>query len=130
MSRSIFALILAGVLALPGAQLQAQEEVVGEWEMTTQGRGGAFTQTFAFTMEEGDLHGTVSAGQFGTTELTNITFEDGMLTFDVTRTFRDNSFTQTYSGTIDGGQMTGTVEGGRGGRGGGPTEFTMERVEG
>jgi len=72
----------------------------------------------------------VSAGQFGTTELTNITFEDGALTFDVTRTFRDNSFTQTYSGTIEGGQMTGTVEGGRGGRGGGPTEFTMERVEG
>jgi len=51
MSRSIFALILAGVLAVPGAHLQAQEEVVGEWEMTTEGRGGTFTQTFACTME-------------------------------------------------------------------------------
>jgi len=128
MSRSLFALVLAGALTLPGAQLQAQEEVLGEWEMTTEGRGGTFTQTFAFTMEEGELHGTVTAGQFGTTELTDITFEDGTLTFAVTRTFRDNSFTQTYTGTIEGDQMTGTVEGGRGGRGGGPSEFTMQKV--
>jgi len=129
MSRSAIILVLAGALLLPVGQLQAQEEVVGEWEMSFETGRGSFTQTLAFTLEDGELGGTVTS-QAGTTELANVSFEDDTLTFDLTRTFRDNSFTQTYTATIEGDEMTGTIEGGRGGRGGGPTEFTAQRVEG
>jgi hypothetical protein len=125
MSWSRFALLLAGALLLPTAQLQAQEEVLGSWEMSFETGRGSFTQTFAFAMEEGELTGTVES-QMGTTELTNVSFEDGTLTFDVTRNFGGNSFTQSYTATVDGDEMTGTIEGGRGG----PTEFTAQRAEG
>lgn len=137
MVRSAFALLAAALLAWPAAGLSAQEEVVGEWEMSIQTGRGSFTQTFAFTMEDGALKGTVTNQMGGTervTDLSNVKFEDGTLTFDVTRTFRDNSFTQSYTATIDGDEMTGTITGGRGGRGGGgrggPQEFTAIRKSG
>ena len=129
MSRSKLALVLAAALLVPAADLSAQEAVVGEWESAIQTGRGSFTQTFVFSMEDGALKGTVTT-QFGSSELSDISFEDGTLTFSVTRTFRDNSFTQTYTATVEGNEMTGTISGGGGGRGGGrggPREFTATR---
>jgi hypothetical protein len=125
MSWSRFTLLLAGALLLPTANLQAQEEVLGSWEMSFETGRGTFTQTFTFTMEEGELGGTVET-QMGTTELTNVSFEEGTLTFDRTLDFGGNSFTQSYTATVEGDEMTGTFEGGRGG----PTEFAAEKTEG
>ena len=112
MSWSRFSLLLAaGALLLPTTQLQAQEEFVGSWEQSMETGRGAFTQTFVFAITDGKLTGTMSS-QMGDTDLTNVEYDDGTVTFDVTRDFGGNSFTQSYTATVDGDEMTGTMEGG------------------
>ncbi len=137
MSRFKVTLVLAAALTLPAAKVAAQEEFVGGWEFAIETGRGSFSQTFAFTLEDGTLSGTVTS-QIGTSELTDLSHEGGTLTFSVTRTFGDNSFTQTFTATVSGDEMTGTITtaGGRGGRGGGgggrggPREFTATRTSG
>ena len=57
-------------------------------------------------------------------QLQNVSFEEGRITFEVTRRFRNREVTQSYSAAIDGDQMTGTMSGGRGR---GQREFTAVR---
>ena len=137
MSRFKLALVLAAALTLPAAEIAAQEEFVGGWEFAIETGRGSFSQTFAFTVEDGALSGTVTS-QIGTSDLTDLSYEDGTLTFSITRTFGDNSFTQNFTTSVSGDEMTGTstIAGGRGGRGGGgggrggPREFTATRTSG
>lgn len=134
MSRFKFALVLAAALTLPADEIAAQEEFVGGWEFAIETGRGSFSQTFAFTLEDGTLSGTVTS-QIGISELMDLTYEDGTLTFSITRTFGDNTFTQDFTTTVSGDEMTGTITiaGGRGGGGGGrggPREFTAARTSG
>ena len=122
MSRVALALaILAGLTVQP-TTLQAQQDVVGSWEMSIETPRGAMTQTFEFTQDGDVLSGTVT-GPRGSTALQNVQFVDGVLTFEVLREFRGNSMTQSFSATIEGDEMTGTMTGGRGGG----REFTAVR---
>lgn len=94
MSRSALVLLAAAALAVPAAELSAQDPetryapVLGSWESTFETPGGTFTQTFVFRVENGALAGMVSGSRGGDTELENVSFEDGTLTFKVTREFR------------------------------------------
>lgn len=129
MLRSAFALIAVAALALPATELSAQdtEEVydalVGEWErMVEIPGGGNFTETFVFTVEDDVLTG-ISSTEYGDTELDEVSFEDGTLTFEVARNFEGQSFTQSFTATVEEDEMTGTVDGGPGGN----QEFTATR---
>ena len=127
MSRSIilaFALTLASV---PAIEVSAQTSsdfaaVLGAWEMTLDTPRGSMTQTLTFVADGDELTGSATARN-GTLQLQNVAFEDGRITFQVTRTLRNREITQSYSATIQGDQMAGTVSGGRGGG----REFTAVR---
>ena len=127
MSRLI-ALALALTLAsVPASRASAQTSsdfsaVLGAWEMTLETPRGSMTQTLTFVAEGDELTGSAMAPN-GTIQLQNVSFEDGRVTFEVTRSFRNREITQSYSATIEGDQMTGTVSGPRGG----PREFTAVR---
>lgn len=125
MLRSALGLVAAAALVLPAAELSAQDadELVGEWERTVEIPGGGnFTETFVFTVEDDVLTG-VSSTEFGDTDLEEVSFEDGTLTFSVARNFEGENFTQTFTATVEGDEMTGTVEGGPPGS----QEFTATR---
>ena len=122
MSRVALAFAILTGLTVQPATLQAQQDVVGSWEMSIETPRGAMTQTFEFTQDGDVLSGTVT-GRRGSTELQNVQFVDGVLTFEVLREFRGNSMTQSFSATIEGDEMTGTMTGGRGGG----REFTAVR---
>jgi hypothetical protein len=127
MSRLPVLLFLAAAFAAPttlAAQEDAYKALLGEWEMTQETPRGTMTQQFVFTLDGGELKGTVTS-RMGTFDLTNVKFEEGKLTFDVERSFRDRSFTQSFTATIDGSEMKGTMSGGR--RGDRP--FTAARKE-
>ncbi|MYH50038.1 MAG: hypothetical protein F4151_11060 [Gammaproteobacteria bacterium] len=127
MSRLIalaFALTLASV---PATRASAQTSsdfsaVLGAWEMTLETPRGSVTQTLTFAADGDALAGSATARN-GTIQLQNVAFEDGRITFQVTRTLRNREITQSYSATIEGDQMTGTVSGARGG----DREFTAMR---
>ena len=127
MSRLIalaLALTLASVPATPAAAQTASDfsAVLGAWEMTLETPRGSMTQTLTFVADGDELTGSAMAPN-GTTQLQNVAFEDGRVSFEVTRSFRNREITQSYSATIEGGRMTGTVSGPRGG----PREFTAVR---
>ena len=121
-------LFLAAALMTPVLTLSAQDQsaayqpVLGEWEMTFETPRGEVTQQFVFTVEDGQLKGVVSGMRGGTTELKDVAFEDGQLTFVFERTMRERTMRQQFTATIDGDQMNGTITGGRGER-----EFTAKR---
>ena len=91
--------------------------------MTLETPRGSMTQTLTFVADGDQLKGTASAPN-GSTELQGVAFQDGEITFQVTRTFRNREMTQSFTATIDGDHMTGTISGGRGG---GQREFTAVR---
>ena len=127
MSRLI-ALALALTLAsVPAGRAAAQTSsdfsaVLGAWEMTLETPRGSMTQTLTFGTDGDELTGSAMAPN-GTIQLQNVAFEDGRVSFEVTRSFRNREITQSYSATIEGDRMTGTVSGPRGG----PREFTAVR---
>ena len=97
--------------------------VLGAWEMTLETPRGTMTQTLTFVADGDELTGSATAPN-GTMQLQNVSFQDGTLTFQVTRSFRNREMTQSYTATADGDQLTGTISGGRGG---GQREFTAVR---
>ena len=127
MSRSIAAAVALLLISVSPTPLSAQNApdfstVLGAWEMTLETPRGSMTQTLTFAAEDDQLVGTASAPD-GTLQLRNVSFEDGQLTFEVTRSFRNRQITQSYAATIEGDEMTGTISGGRGGG----REFTAVR---
>ena len=127
MSRLI-ALALALTLAsVPASRTAAQtgsdfSAVLGAWEMTLETPRGSMTQTLTFVADGDELTGSAMAPN-GTIQLQDVSFEDGRISFQVTRSFRNREITQSYSATIEGDRMTGTVSGARGG----DREFTAVR---
>ena len=128
MSRLIPFSLALFLVSVTAAQLSAQDvsdfsAVLGAWEMTFETPRGSMTQTLTFTVNGDELAGTATAPN-GTMQLQNVSFEEGRITFEVTRRFRNREVTQSYSAAIDGDQMTGTMSGGRGR---GQREFTAVR---
>ena len=127
MSRFIalaLALTLASVPAT-GASAQSASDfssVLGAWEMTLETPRGSMAQTLTFVSDGDELTGSATARN-GTIQLQDVAFEEGRLTFQVTRTLRNREITQSYNATIEGDRMTGTVSGARGGA----REFTAVR---
>lgn len=127
MSRLIaFALVLT-LASVPATRASAQtasdfSAVLGAWEMTVETPRGSMSQTLTFVADGDELTGSATARN-GTLQLQNVAFEEGGLTFQVTRTLRNREITQSYSATIEGDRMTGTVSGARGGN----RDFTAVR---
>lgn len=120
----VFALTLASVPAI-GASAQTSSDfsaVLGAWQMTLETPRGSIAQTLTFAAEGDRLEGTLTAPN-GSTELQEVAFQEGTLTFRVTRNMRNRQITQSFTATINGDQMTGTISGGRGGG----REFTAVR---
>lgn len=107
--------ILTSTLLLIQASLAwAVEDITGVWEMTME-FGGRPSYAILTISEKAD--GTL-AGQWGTEELSNITFEDGKLTFVRTVRFGDQEFTMNYNGVLKDGKIGGRLSSDRG-------EFTV-----
>lgn len=128
MPRLMVATALVAMLGIPArvaAQATDYSAVLGSWEMTQETPRGTMTQVFTFSVDQGQLKGTVTSDRGGTVDLKNVAYTNGRLTFDVERTFGERSMTQNYSATIQGNTMSGTVSGGRGDR-----DFTAQKKQG
>jgi hypothetical protein len=92
----------------------------GTWKWTQQGRGGGGgggtprESTLTLVAKDGKLTGKVSSpgrdGATSTTEITNGSIKDDVVTFSVERTFGDNKFVTKYSGKLSGDTITGESE--------------------
>ena len=105
-----FLAAIGAVAALTVAAFAADPS--GSWSYSMSMREGAPARTTKFTLanKDGALTGSVS-GRNGDTAISNGSFKDGTVSFDVVRDFGGNSITIKYSGKLsdDGNTITGKV---------------------
>lgn len=95
----------------------------GTWTWGQQGRDGTtFEQTLTLEYVDGKLTGTLLGGQrpqgqMPDTAIGDGSFNQGAISFTVTREFNGNHFVIKYEGRLDGDKIAGSIE--RPGRDGG-----------
>ena len=123
MKRTTLAFLAAAIASTAALQAQDPKDFVGEWESTMETQRGTFTTIYMFTMDGDMLEGTMS-GRMGETKIDEVMYEDGTISFSVTRNMQGDSMTFTYTATMVEGVIHGTMLTPRGER-----EFTATRVE-
>jgi hypothetical protein len=105
-TKAIVAGVVLTCLVLAGVVIAA-EGVVGDWEFKSQTQARTMTATMTITKNaDGKLVGTWST-QRGESQLSDITFDNGKLTFVQTNNFGGQEMKTTYEGTVDGTKITG-----------------------
>jgi hypothetical protein len=118
------ALFLPALLMLSQAlPALAGDGVAGKWTATIENPRGTNEVTMEFTGSDEELKGTWSDRR-GSSDLADVKFADGKLTFVRNLEFNGNAVTINYSATIDGDTMNVTMSTPRGER-----EFTAKRAE-
>jgi len=98
------AIAVALVLALPA--MANHHVTLGEWSMVMDFQGQDVPGTLTITEADGGIAGTWSA-EGEVTDLVDVKFEGGTLTFRRTVNYQDQDFDIDYTGTIDGDAITG-----------------------
>ena len=99
------AITAALVLALPA--MADHHVTLGEWSMVMDFQGQEVPGTMTITEADGGGIAGVWTDDGGDTELVDVTFEGGTLTFTRSVDYQGDTFDIEYSGTIDGDSITG-----------------------
>jgi len=106
--RLLVILAVTASLAVSGpaaarAQAQSYDALLGTWDVKLEDGSREFV--FEFALKDGKLTGKYT-GASGTTEMTDLTFEDHTVKFNVTV---GNGMVITYSAIVAEGRLTGTL---------------------
>ena len=80
----------------------------GTWKWITQSPNGEIATTLKLEAKDGKISGAYS-NQYGDTEISNATFKDDELAFDVVRDLGGQKFVVKYHGKLDGDTIKGTI---------------------
>lgn len=110
-SQSIKLLLAAGALLVFSAtSAQAAADPNGTWKWTFTGQGGQEIQLAVTLKQEGEkLTGNVTRGD-QTTEISDGTFKDDEVKFNVERERDGNKFVAKYKGKVEADSLKGTIE--------------------
>ncbi len=81
----------------------------GNWKWSTQSPNGEIETTLKLESKDGKLTGAYS-NQFGDTTISNVSFQDNVIAFEVVREFGGGKFVVKYHGKLDGDTIKGTLE--------------------
>lgn len=81
----------------------------GLWKWATPAPNGVIETTLKLESKDGKLVGAYS-NQFGATEISNVSFHDDVIAFDVVREFGGNQYVVKYHGKLEGDTIMGTLE--------------------
>lgn len=98
-------LLICLCLLMQTSLLWAAEDITGVWRITMDFNGREMMATLSIMKNQ---DGTL-AGKWGSSELSNVKFEDNKLTFVRTTSFGDQEFTSDFSGTLKDGKITGVM---------------------
>jgi hypothetical protein len=102
-------IILASFLAFGAAVAAFAADPSGTWKWTTKSQNGDIDTTLKLESKDGKLTGAYS-NQFGDTTISNATFQDDTLAFEVVRDFNGNKFVVKFHGKLEGDTIKGTLE--------------------
>ena len=109
MKRVLAAAIAVAFVILVGSA-QAAEDPTGTWKWTSSFGNNTIESTAKLKVEGDKLTGTYIGRNNTETPITNGTFKDNTVKFDVVREFNGNKFTIKYSGTVSGDTIKGKTE--------------------
>jgi len=92
----------------------AAEDIAGQWEFKSEFGGRQMTANVTFTKNADGTYSGKWATQRGESDLSDVKFADGKLTFVRTTRRQDQETKMTYTGTLADGKITGAATGGRG----------------
>lgn len=101
--------LFASLFALTVAAAAFAADPTGTWKWTTSSPNGGIETTLKLESKDGKLTGAYS-NQFGDTTITNASFTDDVLAFEVVRDFNGNKFVIKYRGKLEGDAIKGTLE--------------------
>lgn len=111
--------ILIAAMVCPVFGQQGQQRITGDWMMTSEFNGQKMTSILSLSRgEDNQLKGRW-INFMGVSELKEVKFEDGKLTFTQVFRFGDQENTSNFEGMIEQNALSGTLKGERG-------EFKME----
>jgi hypothetical protein len=104
--RPLFAAFLAASVLATAA---FAADLSGTWKWTSVTATGPVEITAVLLHKDGALTGTVT-GRQGPADISNASFKDGQVAFNVTRGTADNQIVIKYAGKVEGDTITGTIE--------------------
>lgn len=101
--------LLCSFAALAAAVSALAADPTGNWSWTTHSPAGDLPTTLKLESKEGKLAGAYS-NQFGDAAITNASFQDNVLTFEVVRELNGAKFVVKYRGKLEGDTIKGSIE--------------------
>lgn len=101
--------LLCSFLALAAAASAFAADPTGTWQWSVQSPNGEIQTTLKLESKDGKLAGAYS-NQFGDTAISNVSFQEEVLAFEVVRDFGGNKFVIKYRGKLEGDTIKGTLE--------------------
>lgn len=101
--------LLCSFLALAAAVSVLAADPTGTWKWTVSGPNGDMETTLKLESKDGKLAGAYS-NQFGDAAISNVSFQEDVIAFDVVREFGGGKFVVKYHGRLEGDTIKGTLE--------------------
>jgi hypothetical protein len=101
--------LLVSFLALAVTTAALAADPTGLWKWSTHSPNGDIATTLKLEAKDGKLTGAYS-NQFGDTMISNVSFQDDVLAFEVVREFGGGKFVVKYHGKLNGDTIKGTLE--------------------
>jgi len=124
--KTLLQVILLGLVLVLATQVSAQQRqgrrggLYGDWLVKSEFNGRTMESILAFSRDQDGNQTGQWISFWGVSDLQDLKFEDGQLSFSRVRQGRDGqTMTSTFKGTIADGKLTGTVSGGR-------ADYTLE----
>jgi len=120
----LLALVLTLVTQATAQQQGRGRGMIGDWIVKTEFNGRTMESILAFSRDQDGNPTAQWIGFMGVTDLKDVKFEDGQLSYTQERRGRDGqTMTSTFKGTVADGKLTGTLSSDRG-----TMEMTGERA--
>lgn len=101
--------LLCSLLVLAAATAALAADPTGAWQWNTQSPNGEIHTTLKLESKDGKWVGAYS-NQFGDAAISNVSFQDDVLAFEVVRDLGGNKFVVKYRGKLTGDTIKGTLE--------------------
>lgn len=101
--------LVCSFVALAAVTSALAADPTGLWKWATQSPNGEIATTLKLESKDGKLAGPYS-NQFGDAMISNVSFQDDVLAFEVVREFGGGKFVVKYHGKLAGDTITGTLE--------------------
>jgi hypothetical protein len=101
--------LLCSFLALSAAASALAADPTGIWKWATHSPAGDIETTLKLESNDGKLAGAYS-NQFGEAAISNVSFQEDVLAFEVVRDLNGGKFVVKYRGKLEGDTIKGTLE--------------------